>query len=207
MTVIGLRFYFRTTGHGVLHCQRCGGDRRYRRCIGRRWIHILHIPLIPLDRVDEHVQCRGCRTRYRVEVLAIPTIAEMQEALPAGALAAVTTMLRAGDPTSPAARNRAIDVLAAAGLPGYDDSALTIALAVGEGRLTDIAEPLGRLAVQLTMPAPDWFLTDAVRVGLADGPLSDEEREAARLIAAHLGMTAGQAHGVILMAEESASAG
>jgi hypothetical protein len=116
-------------------------------------------------------------------------------------------MLRAGDPTSPAARNRAIDVLAAAGLPGYDDSALTVALAIGEGRVTDIAEPLGRLAIQLTMPAPEWFLTDAVRVGLADGPLSDEEREAARLIAAHLGMPAGQAHGVILTAEENAAAG
>jgi hypothetical protein len=167
----------------------------------------MRIPLIPLDRVDEHVQCRSCRTRYRVEVLAIPTMAEMQEALPAGALAAVTTMLRAGDPTSPAARNRAIDVLATAGLAGYDDSALTVALAVGEGCAADIAAPLGRLAVQLTMPAPEWFLTDAVRVGLADGPLSDEEREAARLIAAHLGMTAAQAQGVIVMAEESAAAG
>ena len=207
MSPIGLRFYFRTTGHGVLHCQRCGGDRRYRQCVGRRWIHIFYIPLVPLDRIDEHVQCRSCRTRYRVEVLSIPTIAEMLEALPAGALAAVTTMLRAGDPTSHAARGRAIDVLAAAGLPGYDDSALTVALAIGEGRLTDIAAPLGRLAIQLTTPAPEWFLTDAVRVGLADGPLSDEEREAARLIAAHLGMTAARAHGVIQMAEESAAAG
>lgn len=207
MSPIGLRFYFRTTGHGVLHCQRCGGDRRYRRCIGRRWIHVLYVPLIPLDRIDEHVQCRNCRTRYRVEVLSIPTIAEMLEALPAGALAAVTTMLRAGDPASHAARGRAIDVLAAAGLPGYDDSALTVALALGEGCATDIAAPLGRLAIQLTTPAPEWFLTDAVRVGLADGPLSDEEREAARQIAAHLGMTAARAQGVIVTAEESAAAG
>ena len=207
MSLIGLRFYFRTTGHGALHCQRCGGDRQYRRCIGRRWFHILHIPLIPLDRVDEHVQCRSCRTRYRVEVLSIPTMAAMKEALPAGALAAVTTMLRAGDPASPAARSWAIDVLAAAGLAGYDDAALTADLALGDGLGLDIAAPLGRLAVQLTMPAPEWFLADAVRVGLADGPLSEEEREAARLIAAHLGMTAAQAHGVILMAEESAAAG
>jgi hypothetical protein len=207
LSLIGLRFYFRTTGHGVLHCQRCGGDRRYRRCVGRRWIHILHIPLIPLDRVDEHVQCRSCRTRYRVEVLAIPTIAEMKEALPAGTLAAVTTMLRAGDPTSPAARSWAIDVLTAAGLANYDDSALTVDLALGAGRGADIAAPLGRLAIQLTMPAPEWFLTDAVRVGLADGPLSEEEREAARLIATHLGMTAAQADGVIVTAEESAAAG
>ncbi len=130
---------------------------------------MLQIPLIPLDRVNEHLQCRICRTRYRVEVLSIPTMGAMQAALPSGARAAVTTMLRAGDPASPAARNSAIDVLLAAGLAG--------------------------------------FLADAVRVGLADGPLSDEERQAARLIGSHLGMTAAQAHGVILMAEESAAAG
>ncbi len=133
MSLVGLRFYFRTTGRGALHCQRCGGDRQYRRCVGRRWFHVLRIPLIPLDRVAEHVQCRSCRTRYRVEVLSIPTIAAMLEALPAGAVAAVTTMLRAGDPASPAARSRAIDVLLAAGLTGYDDAALTVDLAAQRG--------------------------------------------------------------------------
>ena len=66
MSVIGVRFYFRTTGHGTLHCQRCGGDRLYQQCVGRRWIHLLHIPLVPLDRIGEHVQCRSCRTRYRL---------------------------------------------------------------------------------------------------------------------------------------------
>jgi hypothetical protein len=209
VNLIGLRFYFRTTGHGTLHCHRCGGDREYRRCVGRRWFHVLYIPLIPLDRVNEHLQCRICHTRYRVEVLSIPTMAAMEAALPAGALAAVTTMLRAGDPASPAARNWAIDVLLAAGLADYDDVALTadLAAADGWGPEPDIAEPLETLAVQLTMPAPEWFLADAVRVGLADGPLSDEERQAARLIGSHLGMTAAQAHGVILMAEESAAAG
>jgi tellurite resistance protein len=207
LSLIGLRFFFRSTGRGTLHCQRCGGDRPYHRCTGRRWFHVLHIPVIPLDRVGEHVQCRVCRTRYRVEVLALPTIAAMQAALPAGSLAAATTMLRAGDPSSPAARSRAVDMVRIAGLASYDEDALTADLAAADGRGLDIAEPLTTLAVQLTMPAPEWFLADAVRVGLADGQLSEEERGAVRLIAAHLGMTAAQAHGVIAMTEESAAAG
>jgi tellurite resistance protein len=57
------------------------------------------------------------------------------------------------------------------------------------------------------MPAPEWFLADVVRIGLADGPLSAEERAAAQLIAAYLGMTSAQAHGVILLTEEGAAAG
>jgi tellurite resistance protein len=207
LSVIGVRFYFRTTGHGTLHCQRCGGDRLYQQCVGRRWIHLLHIPLIPLDRIGEHVQCRSCRTRYRLEVLSMPTMAAMQAALPAGSLAAVTTMLRAGDQASAPARSRAIEIVRRAGLASYDDAALTADLAAAEDPDLNISAPLRTLAHQLTMPAPEWFLADAVRVGLADGPLSDDERGAARQIAAHLGMTAAQAHGVIVMTEESAAAG
>jgi hypothetical protein len=196
--LIGVRFYFKTTGHGTVHCYRCGGDRPYRRCTGRRWFQVLLIPLIPLDRIGEHLQCRTCRTRYRLEVLSIPTSAAMQVALPAGALAAVTMMLQAGDPDSQAARSRAIEIVQAAGLTGYDDAALTADLALADGRRLANAESLATLAIQLTMPAPEWFLADAIRVGLADGPLSDSERGAARLIAAHLGLTAAQAQGVIV---------
>ncbi len=207
MGFIGLRFYFRTTGRGTAHCQRCGGDRPYRRCAGHRWFQVLGIPVIPLDRIAEHVQCRTCRTRYRTEVLAIPTTAAMLVALPSGARAAVTTMLRAGDPDSPSARGRAIDIVQAAGLTGYDDAALSADLASTDGGGLAIAQALGTLAIQLTTPAPEWFLADAVRVGLADGPLSDSERDAVRLIAGHLGMSASKAQGVIVMTEESAAAG
>lgn len=248
MSVIGIRFYFRTTGHGTVHCQRCGGDRLYQRCTGRRWIHLLQIPLIPLDRIGEHVQCRICRTRYRLEVLGMPTVAAMQAALPAGSLAAIRTMLRAGDPASAPARSRAIEMMQRAGLVGYDDAALTADLATATAAVAaavaaadptgdptgdppaapaadtapdttpdttadtaansdDVPASLRTLARQLIMPAPEWFLADVVRIGLADGPLSAEERAAAQLIAAYLGMTSAQAHGVILLTEEGAAAG
>ena len=207
MSVLGVRFYFRTVGRGTLHCQRCGGDRAYRLCTGRRWIHLLRIPFFPLERVAEHVQCRRCGTRYRIEVLALPTTAQMQAALPAGWLAAATAMLSAGDQASGVARNRAIDVLRAAGLTDYDDAALTVDLAAAADPELDISVPLGTLARQLMMPAPEWFLADVVRIGLADGALSADERVAAQVIAAHLGMTAAQARGVISMTEESAAAG
>jgi hypothetical protein len=207
LSLIGVRFCFKTTGHGVLHCHRCGGDRQYWRLTGRRWIHILRIPLVPLDRVVEHVQCRMCRTRYRVGVLRLPTLAAMEAALPAGSLAAVTTMLRAGDPQSVVARRRAIGMVREAGLSGYDDAELTADLAVADVAGADVAAPLRVLARQLVDPAPEWFLADLVRVGLADGPLSDDERGAARLIATHLGMTSAHAQGVISLTEEAASAG
>lgn len=207
MSVVGIRFRFRMTGHGLMHCYRCGGDRPYQRCTGRRWFSLLGAPVVPLDRIAEHVQCRSCLTRYRLGVLTLPTVAAMQAALPAAALAAVTTMLLAGSPGSAVARRRAVEVVRKAGLSGYNDVALTADLAAADGRGLDISVPLGRLAGQLTPPAPEWFLADMVRVGLADGPLTAAERDAVRVVGMHLGLTAAQAHDVIWLTEENAAAG
>lgn len=207
MSLLGPRFRFRATGGGTLHCYRCGGDREYESCTARRWFHILFIPVIPLDRVAEHLQCRSCRTRYRIEVLNLPTAAQMEAALPDGSLAAVTMMLRAGDQAGGAARSRAIEVVRAAGLSQYDDVALTADLAAADGPDYDGSAALRRLARQLTAPAPEWFLADAVRVGLADGPLSAAERRVACHIAGCLGLTAAQAYDVIWLTEEGAAAG
>jgi len=190
-----------------MHCYRCGGDRRYQRCRGRRWMHVLGIPVLPLDRIAEHVQCRSCRTRYRPGVLALPTAEAMQEALPVASLAAVTTMLRAGSAESQVARRCAIHIVQTAGLSGYDEIALAADLAAADGQGLDISGPLSTLAAHLTPPAPEWFLSDVIRVGLADGPLSGSERSAARLVAAHLGLSAAQAQDVIVRAEENAAAG
>jgi tellurite resistance protein len=204
--IFGLRAYFRTIGQGTFHCQRCGGDRGYRERTGRRWFHLFFIPLIPLLSVGEHVRCSTCHTSYRVEVLAMPTAAQMQAALPAGMRAAATAMLRAGDPSSPVARRRAIEAISGAGLDGYDDAALDADLASSAGPDWETARPLNKLALQLAVQAREWLLADLVRIGLADGLLSEEERHAARQIAANLGMTVAQAYGVISMTEESATA-
>jgi tellurite resistance protein len=209
LLIFGLRVFYRTIGQGTFHCQRCGGDRGYRHRAGRRWITLLFIPVIPLSKVGEHVKCAVCGTGYRMGVLAIPTSAQMLVALPAGVRAAATVVLRAGGGDSAAARRRAIDAVKDAGLKDYDDAALDADLATSAMSADpdqDLAGPLNRLAIQLAVPAREWFLADAVRIGLADGPLSDEERHAAQQIAAQLGMTPAQARGVISMTEEAAAA-
>ena len=77
---------------------------------------LFFIPIIPLNKISEHVQCAICGTRYRMDVLAVPTAAQMQEALPAGMRAAATGILRAGGGSSGSARRRAIDAIKGAGL-------------------------------------------------------------------------------------------
>lgn len=208
--IVEHRVRFRTTGRGLFHCYRCGGDRDYRQLSGRRWTTVCRIPLRPADSVGSHVQCTGCGTCYRMGVLALPTVAQMQSALPVGVQAAATAMLHAAGGGGEPARRRAIEAIQGAGLADYDDAALDGDLAryAGSGRLSpELAGRLRSLAMQLEVPARDWFLAETVRIGLADGELTDDERNAALQIAAQLGMTQDQARGVIAMTERSAAAG
>ncbi len=196
----GLRVYYHTIGQGVFHCRKCGGDREYRHRAGRRFFHLFFIPLIPLNKAGEHVQCTTCKTRYVTDVLSLPTAAQMQTALPAGMRAAATAMLRAGDPASPAARQRAVAAIQGAGAEHYTDASLDPDGAQPAEATRGAISQVGR---QLTPDAKEWFLAETVRVGMADGPLTAYERQIAQAIAADLGMTQAQAVGVVSLAEQA----
>jgi len=196
----GLRVHYRTIAQGVFFCRKCGGDRDYRLRAGRRFVTVFFIPLIPLNKTGEHVQCARCKTRYVTEVLRLPTAAKMQKALPAGMRALVTVMLRAGDPASPAARRRAIEAVTGAGGQGYDDAALDADLAGGAGDGRAIAALCGQLQVH----AREWYLAEVIRIAMADGPLTGAERVAAEHLASELGLTQAQTIGVITLTEQGA---
>lgn len=217
LALTGSKVWYRTIGQGVFHCERCGGDRPYRHRSGRRWAHVLGIPFARIGDTGEHLSCTMCRTCYRIELLAVPTIEQMLVALLASTKAAVLAMLRAGGAGSAAARGRGIELIRQAGAADYHDGRLLAALAgdvVGQAipGSSDDAVPSLRpaveaVAIQLEPQAREWFLGQLVQVGLADGALSDAERAVARSIARYLGMTAAHGRDVISLAEEAAQAG
>lgn len=201
LIIFGLRVFFRTVGQGVFHCPRCGGDRQYRLRTGRRFFTVFFLPLIPLNKIGEHVQCMACHARFHADVLRLPTAAQMSAALPAGMRTAVVTMLQVSAPASQLARQHAIDAIRGAGGSGY-----------GPGNLdADLAQPvrldsgaLAQVGAQLTPEAREWFFAQVVRIAVADGPLSAAERQAAQAIGHNLGMTPAQTLGVVTMTEQAA---
>jgi tellurite resistance protein len=209
--------HYRTIATGVFHCERCGGDRPYRHRLGRRWVHLLGLPIVPLDRTGEHLRCAVCRTCYRVELLAVPTMEQMQAALLGATTAAVLAMLGVGGSSSPAARRLAVEQIISAGSPLYDEADLSVALRYREAESSDARSPAGAirglraavetLTLQLDPHAREWFLAKVVQVGLADGTLSAAERDLIGTVAGYLGLSPAQAQDVILLTEEAAQAG
>jgi hypothetical protein len=204
LIIWGLRVVYHTIAQGVFYCRKCGGDRNYRHRAGRRFFTLFFIPVIPLNKTGEHVQCLTCKTRYVTDVLRLPTATQMQAALPAGVRAMISVMLRAGDPRCVPARRRAIEMAAGAGAQGYDDAALDADLAQPPATAR---APIAALGGHLKPEAREWYLAELVRIALADGPLTGTERTAAEAIAVEIGMTQAQAYGAIMMTEQAASQG
>jgi hypothetical protein len=210
---VGSKVCYRTTGRGTFHCERCGGDRPYLHRSGRRWAHVLGIPVAVLGPAGEHLRCAACGTCYRVELLAVPTTDQMQVALLAGTAVAVLAMLAADGEASRAARGRAVEAIRAAGAPDCDEARLGAALAdarpvvPGSGLAIGLRPGIEALGLQFDACAREWFLGRIVGVGLADGPLSTARREVAGTIARYLGLTQSRAEAVISLTEEAAQAG
>ena len=72
--IAGLTDRVRAVGSGQFLCPNERGARPYQLLRRRRWITLFFIPLIPLGRGQDWVQCHGCGTSYDPRVLeAAPT--------------------------------------------------------------------------------------------------------------------------------------
>ncbi|MEV5571411.1 hypothetical protein AB0L06_15285 [Spirillospora sp. NPDC052269] len=201
LLVFSLSVFFRATGEGTFHCPRCGGDRAYRRRAARRWITLFFLPVVPLRRLGEVVECRVCRTRFAVSALRTPTAQQLAVALPAGMRAAAGLVLRSGDSDDEASRERAIEAVMGYGELDYDDLCIDTDLDLRDAFLE---EEVVRAGSGLAVEAKEWFLARCVRIGLADGPLEEQERRTLHHVAQLLGMSRAHALGVITMTEAAA---
>jgi hypothetical protein len=68
--IAGLKVRNTIAGTGMFRCPNEAGDRRYQHVRARRWFTLFFVPLIPLDERGEWVECLGCGSTYRTNVLA-----------------------------------------------------------------------------------------------------------------------------------------
>ena len=67
--ILGLKTRRKTVESGQFRCPNEGGRRRYRHLRARRWFTLFFLPIIPLGKQGEWVQCRSCGATYGPDVL------------------------------------------------------------------------------------------------------------------------------------------
>jgi hypothetical protein len=197
-----IKVRYKLLDRGTFFCPRCGGDREYEHRVGKKWFSLYYIPLFPVSgTVNEHVRCKSCQGMFTMQTLNRPTTNQLSSLLLDGVRGVLVHVLRAGSMHAPTARMAAVDEVQRAGLAGYDDASLQADLDVVPGDLSGLLTSLGG---QLADQGKETLLRSAVKVALADGPMTDLERNVINGTGAALGMTQAHALGVIAMAEQSA---
>lgn len=70
MIIFGTRGITTTPGQGNFFCPSCESNQDYAIKRVRRFFTLYFIPLIPLDKLGEYVECRHCKDTYKLDVLA-----------------------------------------------------------------------------------------------------------------------------------------
>ncbi|MGH6657636.1 MAG: zinc ribbon domain-containing protein [Actinocrinis sp.] len=199
----GFKVRFKLLSSGTFFCPNCGGDRPYDLRQARRWFHLYYIPLFPTSVLGEQVRCGVCKTSYNQSVLNRPTSGQLSTLLVDAARGVIVHVLRAGSSQSADARAVAVAEVGRAGLPAYTDESLETDLGVVPG---DLSQLLSALGTQLADTGKESLVGAAAKVALADGPLTDLERQVLVSTGASLGMTATHTAGVISLAEQATRA-
>src|SRR6185503_8857843 len=58
-----------TRQKGVFHCPRCGPERPFAHKVVQRYFTLYFIPLIPMGKAGEYVECTQCSGTFGVEAL------------------------------------------------------------------------------------------------------------------------------------------
>lgn len=194
LLVFGFTIRFSTVASLAFFCPTCGGDRAGARRAARRWFTLFWIPVLPLKRVGEVVECETCHTRYDPAVADLPTTASLAAVLDDAVRVLTAMIVRTGRPDSADLRAAAVDHVGRV-LPAYDDAVLAGDVAALDPALAE--RYVAPLADGLEVTGKERLVADLVRVAMADGTVTADQRRVVDLAGRGLGLTPTHVTGIV----------
>ncbi len=194
MIIWGFRVIFRTLSTGVFLCPQEGADRPYRLRSAQRFFTLFFVPLIPLKKHGNVVECVSCTAQYDEVILTRPTAAAQGSNWAEAIRASVISVMRVGGHNAKSQEQGLSTVNEY--FPTYTESALLTDLAQ-----LDIASLPQLLSATADYSQPGYSEGLVARLTLIafgdTGRLSEEQRRLLMNIGGALGMTPAHTHGTI----------
>jgi tellurite resistance protein len=194
--IYGTRGVTSTQASGTFHCPQCGSGSPYRHKTVRRFFTLYFIPLIPLDKLGEYVECGACGGTYKPGVLDLDPEADRAafEAEFHGAVRGVMLKMMLADGVIEDDELRSVSTLyeqlAGQALSVEQVRAEAEAL---QGDRQSVLDYVKNVRGSLNDRGKELVVRAALAVASADGKVSDTERlllveigEALELTEAHL---------------------
>ena len=96
MIIFGTRTSNSRAAAGFFNCPRCSSQRSYTHQVAKRWFTLYFIPVIPLGKAGEFIECDACGGSFGLEVLQFDPAAEQAEMFARVRRLAVLAMLFGG---------------------------------------------------------------------------------------------------------------
>jgi len=200
MIIFGTRGITTTPDRGQFHCPSCESAQDYLLKRVRRFFTLYFIPLIPLNKLGEYVECSHCKDTYNIDVLDYDPVADAQviEAQYFAAIKRVMIhMLLADGVIDDSELDSVMDIyenITGVKLLRVD---LKLEIKAIEASKEGFGQALATLQGCLNDEGKERVVTAALRVALADGEFQDEEKVLLDEIGKQLGMSKAHLQGVI----------
>jgi hypothetical protein len=185
MIFYGSRGLTSTTDQGKFHCPRCGPGRQYELRQVRRWFTLYFIPLIPMNKTGEYVECKQCSGTFGPEAITYSPADAARKLLNQFRRALVLLVARAGSTDATRARLQA--GLATAGFKsvGPDELQKELAQAASEtGSLSKLLEGTNKVLTEEVMAI---LMVEGFKIIAGGGGFSASTEAVYREFAAALG--------------------
>lgn len=194
LLVFGFKVRFSTVASLVFFCPACGGDRAGARRRARRWLTLFWIPVLPLNRLGEVVECETCHSRFDPSAAEHPTTASLAAVLDDAVRVLTAMIVGTGATDNPNLRRAAIERVAQVH-PGYDDTVLTSDTAALDPALAE--SYVAPLAEGLEVTGKEGLIASLVRVALASGTVAADQRRVIDSVGRGLGLTPTHVTGIV----------
>ncbi len=200
MIIFGTRGVTTTPEKGEFHCPSCNSKQPYGLKRVRRFFTLYFIPVIPLDKLGEYVECRTCKDTYKPVVLQYDPNANAQqvEAEYHTAIKKVMIhMLLADGVIDDSEVETTRDIYSK--LTGKDVSTDEIRNEINHIQNTreDLSKYLTKLQGSLNDEGKEMVVRAAMFVALADGEFHEDEKALVGKVGSDLGMTDAHVFGVM----------
>ncbi|MCA9244313.1 MAG: TerB family tellurite resistance protein [Phycisphaerales bacterium] len=200
MIIYGWRGLTLTKGRGAFFCPQCGDTRTYAHKYVRRFFTLYFIPLIPLDKKGEWVECSTCKGTFNAQVLTYrpeeeqaATLAAFQQAL-RGALIQV---LLADERVDDAEVEAVLAACRRAEDHGVTEEMIRAEITQAGATADAPIAALSALTSTLSDHAKETVMESALLVASADGAITDDERALIARIGEALGITPSHLRGIV----------
>ena len=200
MIIFGTRGVKSTIKEGQFHCPQCESQQRYRHRKVTRFFTLYFIPVIPLGKVGEYVECQSCKGTFIPKVLnynrnqpSNKIVAEYEKAIKH---CMVMIMLADGeiDAGEMAMTQMVINKFSHNKI---NEAQLVQYVKEVQDNPEDISTYLSRVKPLLNNQSKEYILQGALMVAAADGHIDESELKLIRSMAQTMEMTANQANGII----------